>query len=148
MIVMPRPVLEEIEAAAAAAYPEECCGLLAGRREPSGDVVVTRAQPSPNVAQGDRRERFEVDPQVRFDLMRDLQGGALEIIGVYHSHPDHPAEPSANDLKMAFEPDLVWLITAVNKGRAQVTTAHALAAGGGRFTQVEMSPSQAEKDNP
>lgn len=148
MIVMPPSVLDAIEAAAAAAYPEECCGLLAGRRQPSGKVVITGAQPSPNVARGDKRKRFEVDPQVRFNLMRDLEGGSQEIIGVYHSHPDRAAAPSAHDLSMACEPDLVWLITAVREGGAEVTTAHRLSDDGGRFHQVELNRAEAEKDIP
>jgi proteasome lid subunit RPN8/RPN11 len=85
---------------------------------------------------------------VRFNLMRDLEGGAQEIIGVYHSHPDHGAEPSAHDLSMACEPDLVWLITAVRKGGAEVTTAHVLSDVGGRFHQVELNRFDVEKDTP
>jgi len=121
-----------IKAAAVAAWPEECCGLLAGRAEGGGRVTVTRIAESPNVAPtgggGDGGEsglhdRFEVDPKVRFDLMRELEGGIEAIIGHYHSHPGHPAEPSERDIDMAFEPELVWLIVAVREGRAGEMTA-------------------------
>lgn len=112
MIRLPPELLAEMRRLAEAAYPEECCGLLVGRREAEA-IVVFRLAPSPNVAEGDRRRTFEVSPQVRFDLMRELQGGAEEIVGHYHSHPDGAAEPSATDLAMAWEPDLAWVILAV-----------------------------------
>ncbi|MBF0247503.1 MAG: M67 family metallopeptidase [Alphaproteobacteria bacterium] len=105
----------DISAQAERAYPRECCGLLVGTRDPGGDVTVTRVVPSPNVARHGGFDRFEVDPQVRFDLMRELRSGAEDIVGHYHSHPDHPAKPSQTDLDLAFEPDLAWLITAVMK---------------------------------
>jgi len=109
-------LLDEINAQAQAAYPGECCGLLAGRAEADGAITITRAVPSPNVATPPAGDRFEVDPQVRFDLMRALDGSGEHIVGHYHSHPDNPAKPSDTDIDMAFEPDLVWLITAVISG--------------------------------
>lgn len=148
MITMSAHMLRAIEAAAESAYPEECCGLLAGHRQPSDDLVITRVQPSPNVAGGDRRRRFEVDPQVRFDLMRAVEKGPDGIVGLYHSHPDHPAEPSAHDLSMVYEPDLVWLITAVEKGRAVGTTAHALSEDGSRFVEVKLKQTHLQGENP
>ena len=124
MIVVPEPCLRAIVEAAEAAYPQECCGLLVGRGDADRRVSVRRVVPSPNVAAGGGRDRFEVDPKVRFDVMRELEGGPDRIVGHYHSHPDGPAAPSATDREMAFEPDLVWLITAVAGGRAGPTTAH------------------------
>lgn len=123
MIVVPAAALARIAAAAEAAYPRECCGLLAGRAAEAGGLLVTRVVASRNVAPGDRRDRFEVDPQVRFDLMRALADGDERLVGHYHSHPDHPAVPSATDRAMAHEPDLIWLITAVAAGRATATRA-------------------------
>src|SRR3989338_2594947 len=112
-LVVPRAVLDAVERAAESAYPEEACGLLAGRRDGGGGLVVTGFRGSANVATTDRRETFEVDPAVRFALMRELEGTGEEIVGHYHSHPDHPPEPSAQDLEHAYEPALVWLITTV-----------------------------------
>jgi proteasome lid subunit RPN8/RPN11 len=118
--------MEQITALAEAAYPHECCGLLAGHGDGAGGLAVTRVAPSANVCETRSRDRFEVDPRVRFELMRELDGGPDRIIGHYHSHPDHPAIPSRQDLDMAFEPDLVWLILSVMKGSAGEATAHLL----------------------
>jgi len=67
MIQIPAPLLALITAAAEAAYPKECCGLLAGRDRDSGGsggggVRVTRVEPSPNLTEGDPRDSFLVDP--------------------------------------------------------------------------------------
>lgn len=120
MIRLVAAAAADIRAAAEAAYPEECCGLVVGHRPPATDAeaaavaIVVRAVASRNVAAaGRRRDRFEVDPQLRFTLMRALAGTPLAIVGHYHSHPDQPAVPSAHDRAMAFEPALVWLIAAV-----------------------------------
>ncbi|MDH5748586.1 MAG: M67 family metallopeptidase [Rhodospirillales bacterium] len=118
--------MNEITAFAEAAYPDECCGLLAGHGDGAGDLIVTRVVASANVNEVRSHDRFEVDPKVRFDLMRELDGGPDRIIGHYHSHPDHPAKPSGHDLDMAFEPDLVWLILSVMNGRAGEVTTHFL----------------------
>ena len=123
MIILAAADLDAIAAAAEAAYPHECCGLLAGRTAAPDALRVTRVVPSRNVAEQRRHDRFEVDPQVRFDLMRALAGSDERLIGHYHSHPDHPAVPSATDRAMAHEPDLIWLITAVAAGRATATRA-------------------------
>jgi proteasome lid subunit RPN8/RPN11 len=99
---------------------------------------------SQNVTKGAGLDQFEIDPQVRFNLMRELDdcakndGPRYRIIGHYHSHPNHPAQPSATDLEMAYEPDLVWLITSVIDGQATLTTAHCIDADGLQFRQVPL----------
>ena len=122
MIRLTPAQLDEIHTQAEAAYPYECCGLLAGRHEPDGVITVTRVVPSPNVlkdeAEGGGKDRFEVDPQVRFDLMRAVRDTDEDIIGHYHSHPDHPPEPSQTDIDMAFEPEMYWVIVGVQKGKS------------------------------
>jgi proteasome lid subunit RPN8/RPN11 len=139
VLVLPRTVLAAVERAAEAAYPEEVCGLLAGRRDGSGGLVVTGFRDSANVATTDRRETFEVDPAARFALMRELEGTGAEIVGHYHSHPDHPPVPSAQDLEHAYEPELVWLITTVAHGRAGMTRAFAVASDGSCFIALEVA---------
>ena len=143
MIVISPAQSRQIIEAAEAAYPEECCGLVVGRVRGNGDIEVTRVAPSRNVASDDagaprRRDRFEVDPELRFALMRETDGTDLAIVGHYHSHPDHPPGPSAHDLASCFEPELVWLIVAVEKGRAGAITAHRLDEKAGQFRAIPL----------
>ncbi|MEG3618626.1 M67 family metallopeptidase [Magnetovibrio sp. PR-2] len=142
MIRLRSDQLDDIHAQAEAAYPFECCGLLAGRTDSRGEVTLTRVVPSPNTLHdetaGGGMDRFEVDPQVRFDLMRALSGTEEEIIGHYHSHPDHPAEPSETDVNMAFEPEMIWLICAVSHGQAEVTQAFQLNRDTQEITRVDI----------
>lgn len=130
--------LDHINALAQQAYPGECCGLLAGRVEAGDVITVTRVVPSANVADPPGNDRFEVAPKVRFDLMRELDGTAETVVGHFHSHPDQAAEPSMTDLSMAFEPDLIWLITAVAQGAAQPTRAWRLNRDTGVIQAVAM----------
>lgn len=116
MIVFDGSCLERIASAAERAYPEECCGLLIGRRE--NVLRVTAVAESDNVAPSQRTRRFEVDPALRFSLMRRLRGSCDDIVGHYHSHPEASAAPSAYDASLVFEPDLIWVIVAVAAGQA------------------------------
>ena len=122
--------LQAIERAAEAAYPEEACGLLVGRAEPGGAWQVSAVEASINVAEPPRTRRFEVDPKLRLRLERELRESPDSVVGVYHSHPNGSAEPSKTDTSMIFEPDMVWLITAVTDGRGGRD--HGLQADRGR----------------
>lgn len=118
MIVFAGGCLERIAHAVERAYPEECCGLLIGRRDTARKLYITEVAESDNVAIGQRNRRFELDPALRLSLMRRLRGTADDIVGHYHSHPDGTAVPSAHDAAMVFEPELVWLIISVSARRA------------------------------
>ena len=125
--------LQAIEQAAEAAYPEEACGLLVGRAGPGGAWQVRAVEASANVAEPPRTRRFEVDPKLRLRLERALRESPDSIVGVYHSHPNGSAEPSETDVSMIFEPDMVWLITAVVDGRAGATRAYKPTEDGSAF---------------
>ena len=125
--------LQAIERAAEAAYPEEACGLLVGRCEAGGAWQVSAVEASPNVAEPPRTRRFEVDPKLRLRLERALRGSPDSIVGVYHSHPNGSPAPSDTDISMIFEPEMVWLITAVEDGRASATMAYKPTEDGAAF---------------
>ncbi len=118
-LTLTKAQLRAIESAAEAAYPEESCGLLVG--EGADDVVVTALYPSANLAD-DRRRRFEVDPALLLQLHKSLRPSDQRLIGLFHSHPEGPAEPSAHDLSRAWQPELAWLVTAVPSGATGGTT--------------------------
>lgn len=137
MLHLAQTLLKRLAEAGEAAYPEEACALLVGTAG-LGDIRhVDRIELSANVA-ADRRRRFEVDPGLRIGLERELRGGRQRVIGVWHSHPDHAARPSATDEAMAFEPDLVWLITAVAGGQAVASAAFAVNDHGPGFRPLAL----------
>ena len=133
-----RAQLRAIEAAAESAYPEEACGLLVGRAEPDGAWRVSAVEASANVAEPPRTERFEVDPRLRLRLERERRDADDAVIGVYHSHPSGSAEPSDTDRAMIFEPAMIWLITAVDEGRAGATMAWRPTADGAAFLPLPL----------
>jgi len=92
----------QIEADARRAYPEECCGLLVGVDE-ADSRLVKRVVPMTNVAPlAERRRSFKLDPLAMMDVERSLDGSGLRVVGIYHSHPDHPARPSETDRQAAW----------------------------------------------
>ena len=102
---------------AAAAYPYECCGALIGRTLDDGRVEVVEASELENVTDEGPRRRFRVSPaDYRHSEARARELGA-ELLGFYHSHPDHPAEPSQYDLDHAW-PNFSYVIVAVADGAA------------------------------
>lgn len=107
-----------IERLAEAAYPSECCGLLIGRRQEDGTILVDELRPCRNLLAEARGDRFEIDPQDRFDAMRQARSLGREIVGHYHSHPGAGPQPSDTDQRMIYEPELVWLIVGVAGGKA------------------------------
>jgi proteasome lid subunit RPN8/RPN11 len=111
---LPDAVSSAIRDHGARAYPDECCGALLG--DESGQVV--EALELSNTSSLERRRRFLIGP----DEYRAAEKRATEIgqtlIGFYHSHPNHPAIPSAFDLEHAW-PNMRYLIVSVRGGRPE-----------------------------
>lgn len=130
MIAVPRRLLDEIREHGRETYPEECVGGLLGRR--GEGAHVTRIERIDNSRGSERARRYEVAPQdyLRLEKLADESG--LELLGFYHSHPDHPAVPSAYDRAHAF-PFFHYLVCAVPSGRPGEVTAWRLADDRGEF---------------
>ena len=132
-IVIPAELLKQVEAEARAAFPRECCGLLVGERH--GDTAeIFLAHPAANIAEADNR--FEIDPQAQFTLLRALRGSSHEIVGCYHSHPNGRPDPSARDAGGASETGFLWLIAAVDAEGTCIIAAFIFS--GDRFMPVEI----------
>ena len=100
-------------------YPEECCGFLFGKDENERRITIALAVK--NSKEGDKRRRFEIAP---IDYMKAEQyalNNGLTLLGIYHSHPDHPAQPSEHDRKQAV-PFFSYIITSVMQGKIADTT--------------------------
>jgi proteasome lid subunit RPN8/RPN11 len=107
-----------IRAAGEQAYPRECCGFLLGRaRDEVREVVKTL---SANNERGveDRHNRYLISAEAFMEGERLARRDELDIIGFYHSHPDHPARPSAYDTEHAW-PWYAYVIVSVAGGKAE-----------------------------
>jgi proteasome lid subunit RPN8/RPN11 len=82
----------------------ECCGLLAGR-----EGTITRIFAATNAA-SDPARNYEIAPQELFRLMREIRAAKLELLGIYHSHPNGKNEPSARDIELAYYPGIAYFI--------------------------------------
>jgi len=107
-------------------YPYECCGVLLGEMTANGHRVVTETVPCGNTRQDRPADRYNIDPRELVRIQREARERQRDIVGFYHSHPDHPARWSQTDLAEAHWLECSYVITSVNQGRADSTNAFLL----------------------
>ena len=110
-------------------YPHECCGVLLGRMNGDGRVVTSLARCG-NTRTDSPQNRYHIDPRELVRIQREGRDREEDILGFYHSHPDHPASWSQTDLADAHWFGCSYVITSVEKGKA-VTTSSFLLDGSG-----------------
>ncbi|MFY9269716.1 MAG: adenosylmethionine--8-amino-7-oxononanoate transaminase [Candidatus Manganitrophaceae bacterium] len=126
VLPLPKTILEQMLSHARREAPNECCGLLAGKEKkmneiypilnlPEGDPAITDLQVPP-----DRRFRYVMDPKEQFQAFKEMRKNGTELLGIYHSHPHSPAYPSSTDVRLAFYPDVHYLIISLEKGKPAV----------------------------
>jgi len=86
--------------------PIEACGYLASK-----DGIIGKHYELTNIDQSE--EHFSFDPKEQFDCVKEARGSGLEVSAVYHSHPATPARPSAEDIKLAFDPNINYVIVSL-----------------------------------
>ncbi len=106
-LILPADLRAQIEGAAAAAVPRECCGLIAGVRD-ADTIRATDLHPAANLAPD--TDRFEIAPADHFRALHAARLRGTAIVGCYHSHPGGRAQPSPRDREGAAEAGFVWLI--------------------------------------
>jgi proteasome lid subunit RPN8/RPN11 len=107
-------------------YPNECCGVLLGQMQDDGTRVVTSAARCGNTRSDSPQNRYHIDPKELVRIQREGRERGEDIIGFYHSHPDHPAQWSPTDLAEAHWFGCSYVITAVAKGQAAITNSFEL----------------------
>jgi proteasome lid subunit RPN8/RPN11 len=107
-------------------YPNECCGVLLGQMEDDGTRVVTLTARCANTRSDSPQNRYHIDPKELVRIQREGRERGEDIIGFYHSHPDHPAQWSSTDLAEAHWFGCSYVITAVAKGNAAMTNSFEL----------------------
>jgi len=106
-------------------YPHECCGVLLGRSV-DGANEVDEAVRAGNTRTDSAHNRYNIAPQELVRIQRQGRERGLDIVGFYHSHPDHPAQWSKTDFAEAHWLGCSYVITAVGKGSAQATNSFLL----------------------
>jgi len=115
------------------AYPNECCGILIGEIDGSGVKTVKHTEAIRNAREdGEQYHRFLIRPEDMMQAEQTARKRKQDVIGFYHSHPDHPALPSDYDKEHAL-PFYSYIIVSVNKSRAEELTSWELTADRKKF---------------
>ena len=93
-------------------FPDECCGFLFGTEDADGNRSITEVLVVDNAKEGDKRKRFEISPRDYLLAEQRADERGLLLLGVYHSHPNHPAIPSEHD-RVAAQPYFSYIIISV-----------------------------------
>lgn len=117
MIHLTEEIISEIKSHGEKTYPEECCGILLGKFEIDKKFVFEILKIE-NSRESEREKRYLIAPQDYIKAEKYARQRGFDIVGIYHSHPDHPAKPSNYDLEHAF-PFLSYIIVSVEGGVAK-----------------------------
>ncbi len=118
MLKIKKEAVEEIKRQSEEGYPYEICGFMLGNIDYQNNIrECTEVYQVENQNKERANDRFEIDPKdyIKVEDYADKKG--ISIIGIYHSHPDHPDRPSQTDLMFA-QPDMSYIIVSVEKGKA------------------------------
>lgn len=128
-------LLQQVHQHLEAGYPHEACGVLIGNTG-----RVTEVVPATNTRTDSAHNRYLIDPLAYMKIERHADQRGLQVVGIYHSHPDVAARPSQFDLDNAF-PNFSYLIVSVVKGRAVGSNSWRLRDDRSQFDQesVEIS---------
>ncbi len=125
MLKMGSSDFDEIRLHGEETYPHECCGVLLGRMD--GDVrSVSSVVRCGNTRTDSPQNRYHIDPRELIRIQRQGRERGEDIVGFYHSHPDHPARWSPTDLAEAHWFGCSYVITCVEKGKAAATNSFEL----------------------
>ncbi len=106
MIIIPGIIIDGIINQAKDELPNETCGLLGGI-----DNLVLKQFPMTNIDHSP--EHFSFDPAEQFQALRSARTEGLELIANYHSHPATPSRPSVEDIRLAYDPNILYLIVSL-----------------------------------
>lgn len=106
MLTIPQDIYEAIIAHARKDFPLEACGILGGTAG-----VVSEYYPMANTDQSN--EHFTMEPKEQFAVIKDLRAKGKEMLVIYHSHPETPARPSEEDIRLALTPGVSYLIVSL-----------------------------------
>jgi proteasome lid subunit RPN8/RPN11 len=107
-------------------YPHECCGVLLGKNEAGAGNRVSLIVRAGNTRTDSAHNRYNIAPQELVRIQRQARNLGFDIVGFYHSHPDHPAQWSPTDFAEAHWMGCSYIITSVDNGKAAITNSFLL----------------------
>jgi len=125
MLTIDKKLYEAVRQHGEETYPHECCGVLLGQAE-DGVRVVTSVASCGNTRDDSPQNRYNIDPRELIRIQREGRERGEDIVGFYHSHPDHPARWSSTDFAEAHWYGCSYVITSVTRGKADVTNSFEL----------------------
>ncbi len=125
MLTLPQLVYNTLRAHGEETYPHECCGVLLGHASADGNAVEAAVRAG-NTRTDSAHNRYHIAPGELIRIQREAREKGWDIVGFYHSHPDHPAHWSPTDLDEAHWLGCSYVITAVEQGRAVQTNSFRL----------------------
>jgi proteasome lid subunit RPN8/RPN11 len=111
-------------------FPLEVCGILGG----TGETVSTMYRMTNTDASN---EHFMMDPKEQFAVVKELRAKGLAMLAIYHSHPETPARPSEEDIKLALTPDVSYLIISLVDADFPVINSYKISSGSVQIETIE-----------
>jgi proteasome lid subunit RPN8/RPN11 len=131
MIRIPQEIHDGMVAHAKGGFPLEVCGILGGT-----GVTVSAMYRMTNTDASN--EHFMMDPKEQFSVVKDLRAKGLAMLAIYHSHPETPARPSEEDIKLALTPDVSYLIVSLADADIPVVKSYKISSGNVCVEAVEV----------
>jgi proteasome lid subunit RPN8/RPN11 len=123
---IPNALYNQLRRHGEASYPRECCGVLVGVFDEAGGKAVMKSVQCGNTRTDSPANRYHISPSELVRIQREALLAGHDIVGFYHSHPDHPARWSVTDLEEAHWTGCSYVITSVENGRAAQTNSFLL----------------------
>jgi proteasome lid subunit RPN8/RPN11 len=128
---IPTNIFEQMVAQAKALAPIEACGILAGKDNKAEKLFeMTNAD--------NRSDHFMMEPKEQFAVVKDIRSAGLEMLAIYHSHPETLARPSAEDIRLALTPDVIYVIVSLQGANAPAVKGFLLEDGTGTEVPVKV----------
>lgn len=116
MILLEENPFAQMKIHAERIFPDECCGFLFGNETREGERIISLLKEVDNSKQGDKRRRFEISGKDYMQAEKFAAEKEISLLGIYHSHPNHPAIPSEHD-RVAAQPFFSYVILSVQDGK-------------------------------
>lgn len=127
MLILKQEDYQKILEHAKTGLPNEACGLLGGYTKEDGSQVITDVYLLRNVDES--REHFSMDPKEQFAAVKDIRSKGRELLGNFHSHPESPSRPSEEDIRLAYDSKIHYLILSLMEEGNQVLNSFHIEKG-------------------